>query len=300
MKPGFLFFLLIVLPFWTWGQRYAELPNNEFDSWDPNGYTPSGWVTIESIFASDYKMVDEETIDKVNGNASATLTTNDFGMGPFYSLISCGTGRYSSSPSGVVLQGIPYTDTPSAMWVLYKSAPVEKDTSGFLINMYRNKTGVQEGILQRALYLRASAEWRLFRIDLRYIRKEKPDSILLTFYSSITKIANRKIGTKLQVDGVYFNEPTPVSIRDAGTQQAGFTVYPNPCSGKKLQLNSGIKVSGFTFELHGFDGVQQKSVRLQNDFTNEISTGELLPGAYLWIITDGQGKIVGKGKCILV
>ncbi|MBL7712820.1 MAG: hypothetical protein JNL13_10160 [Chitinophagaceae bacterium] len=302
MKQRFLLFSLLLLPLISGAQRYAELLNNEFDNWDANGYTPSGWVTIESVFGKDYGMADQETTDKVNSSASATLTTNDFGRGPFYSLLSCGTGYYSTSPSGVVLQGIPYTDTPAALWVLYKSAPEGKDTSGLLINMYQNRTGVQEGILQRAFYLNPAASWRLLKIDLKakYIRKETPDSIVFTFYSSITKIANRKLGTKLQVDGVYFNEPTPLSIGDATAGQTVFTLYPNPCAGTKLWLNSGIKLSGCTFELHGFDGVQKKSVRLVNDGANEIGTEGLLPGAYLWIVTDRQGNIAGKGKCILL
>lgn len=280
-------------------QTNTELPNNQFDNWS-SSYNPDSWGTVESAFNSDFGITVKDVNDKKNGAASLKLITGQLNGSAQYGLASIGSTSYQTNPHGIRIQGIPYTSRPDTLWLLYKYTTPGSDTAAVQMGLYTNPTGGQQNFSLQVNYaILPKAEWtlRAFKLSSRYTNTQTPDSIIFNLYSSATN-ASRMIGSTLQVDGVYFNNPGGVtSIQDLGNTSTNLHIYPNPANGNYISLKTETNLKGYQFELHSVSGKEVKRFKLDRpDVLFDIST--LSSGAYLWLLVDKNGAIVNKGKWI--
>jgi len=99
-----------------------QIPNGGLNNWT-NPLQPDSWTDIDFLVPlSISATVFQDTVDKVEGTASAKLVTDTIpgfsvnGLVP--GIISLGSGNLNS---GITFTGIPYTGRPDTLFFYYKT-----------------------------------------------------------------------------------------------------------------------------------------------------------------------------------
>jgi hypothetical protein len=205
---------------------------------------------------------------------------------------------YYVSGRGLALEGIPYSSRPDSVWILYKYSTSANDQGGIKVDLFNNPTGSSRVFSLSVLYpIAPKSEWtvRGYNLSTKYTNTTTPDSIVCSVMSSPSSQI-RTIGSTLQVDGIYFNNPFYTGVNDLENNDFKLSVFPNP-SNDFLQIQSEKNLNGYQFELHPINGQEAYRTTLTNDNRIFPTTG-LPTGNYLWLLVNEKGDITARGKWV--
>ena len=208
----------------------------DFEIWGPSltsDLEPTGWGSLNAdafIFSLSHPLVTstlQETSNPGQGMTSVKLVTssgynssyfgNVFGLDTMGGMVSIGMTPYLGVPLGV-----PYTQKPTSVDLMYKSNIISGDTGVFLIQV-THWNGSQRVIDGDAMMLFTGnvSNWSTISIPLTYYTANTPDTLVILASSSASPWLNNLggpspspiPGSELIIDNIVLNStcPTPIA-----------------------------------------------------------------------------------------
>ena len=194
----------------------------------PNGDFESGWTTSSILSPAGWTIFGDpgtvnQITDKYDGNYAIALTTissnNDVGIS---------TGK-SSSHSGPVGGGRPFTNLIDTLIGYYKYSSVGGDSSSVFVQFSKNA----HQIWGTGTILGPSSSYKQFSIPIN-LQGNTPDSMRIDIWNNNSNQGIAHIGTTLKLDDIQLKS---APLHNSGIGATGWIankvkVYPNPASQK--------------------------------------------------------------------
>ena len=268
MKKIYFNFILLLVVCLT--GKAQQIPNGGFETWT-NPKNPDGWYTFSSA-SPVIDLAHKDTVDKVEGTASAQIQTIFISGASTYEILSLGTADYTFGNTFFYTYfPIYFPYRPDTLFFSYKYSTTATDTASAYIQM---KNG-DSTLLQSLLPLSPTAQWINTYILLTplYLNSNTPDSLLLQFKSSIAD--GGYVGTPgsvLNVDAARFGYVSSSTGVAQLTNSFAANIYPNPATNT---IYADCK-NGYI--MYTSTGVL---VKQSNQPTTNIAINNLAPGLYI-------------------
>lgn len=262
-----LLILILILSQATIAQNAPILSGPEgFEEWEPaeTGQLPKHWdgfnrnIVFGGMQVGTIECITKDSTDPYSGQYSARLESKSIvGGDAVPGMLTTGDLLIDfNSQSGDIEGGLAYDLQPVRLKGHYKYAPAMNDTA--FISVWAMENGVQIG-LGRIEISTAQSNWTEFTVDIHYAPGSAPDTINVLFSSS-NKEGAVPVGSVLEVDAVYFEQP------QAGQNELNdikWNIYPNP-------TQESISIDNSTDETVEVELIQMDGKILQ---TNNLAPG---------------------------
>lgn len=300
-------FTLLIALFAAFGTLNAQqLPNNSLDTWTANPFQPDGWVTNDGLFHTNLGFSSRDAANKVDGAASASLTTDTVSgftdtTGGLHNIIlpsvlSLGTGHYNPGVDlhGPVYLGLPFAYRPDTLIFDYQYTPVAGSNDSAAYYIMLSKSGAPLLFDYRLLPATPTGQWAEFTLVMAAGYADSttvPDTLSLQFISSGSVHAT--VGSNMHVDNVRFKYKNATGINSIAGDVA-LSVYPNPAS-NVLNVAADKNMAGNKLEVYDLTG-QLVATHTLSGNTSNINIANLANGAYIYKVTDKAGISIGQSK----
>lgn len=288
-----LFYTIILLAFTNMlTAQVAQLPNYSFDEWEANDLYPANWSTYERIYNSDFGLAVKDTNEFFIGEASIRINTADVQGQIIPGLAILGSNATISSTGQIINDGVPYTERPDTIEVLYKYTSSVKDTGLVYVRFFNGATN----IMDFPFYIVDTAEaWQLFTYPMDELYTDtinKPTIARAYLFNSAQSLT--PLSTKLWVDGIFFySKGNASTFSNPKVAQIEATVSPNPAS-DIVTITTESSIEGFRIML--FDG-SGKMVKLQQGAEKtSINISDLPAGIYNLMILNKKQEPVYRTR----
>ena len=266
-KIYFNFILLLAL---CLAAKAQQIPNGGFETWT-NPKNPDGWYTFSSA-SNVIDLAHKDTVDKVEGTASAEIQSIFISGASTYEILSLGTADYTfGNTFFYTYYPVYFPYRPDTLFFSYKYSTTATDTASAFIKL---KNG-DSTLLQSLLPLWPAAQWTNSYILLTplYVNANTPDSLLIQFKSSIAD--GGYVGTPgsiLHVDAARFGYVSNTTGVAQLTNGFAANIYPNPATNTiYADCKNGYMIYTSTGIL-----IKQSSLA-----TSNITINDLAPGLYI-------------------
>ncbi len=285
------FFIWVVL-----GSRAQS--NGGFENWtSQNTYeNPDYWETlnIASTISNPVSAFKATGIDKHSGNYALKIKTIFFSNNPVPNLLwdTMGyafLGKINVSPPSTKM-GTPYTGRPEKLEFWAKYIPVGADVGGATVVLQKWNGTNTDTIADGYLVIDTTMTYTFFQVNLFYYSTVLPDTLVITFASSLKK-ANARVGSTLYIDDVALTGW--VGVDEHNNFEEKVKVFPNPAK-ESVTISAKIKEAD-NIQVVDASGKPAGGYKIQNDKT-DINTSQFAEGFYLYEIRDKKNKILTTGK----
>jgi hypothetical protein len=270
-----------------------NMPNGGFENWTSFGFyeQPDSWNTTDSVSLTQ-------------GSHSATKETSDIHGGlyalrlfPFNSIIGTIPGVASNGRLNTAtltfIGGTIDTVRHQTLNGWYKYSPVSNDSCTVNVSLFKwngpTKIIIATGVFGTSA---ATSVYTPFSITLNYATTDRPDSMLVSVYSSALGASH--IGTVLLVDDFSFSGVVS-GINDPSASVQSIHVYPVPAVNTlsvRLDMQRYLHTS---FEISDLTGKRVLEHQM-NSLSEDIDIHELSNGNYLYHLLDENGNRLSTGK----
>lgn len=264
--------------------------NPKFETWGPTtvaSSNPTGWETYNTDNFGGPVGVTAETVDPGEGLKSAKLETKT-GYG---AVLGSDTVGGVISLNGDLLgnkmvKGIPYTSRPTSVSLKVKNAPVNGDTSVFVVQLMQ--AGQLLGIAGTNLSSTLST-WTPGTLNFTYLLTGAPDTMIILATSSKAAFYNTpkkaQPGSTFWIDDIMLN--FPVGVKEAIFSER-VLAYPNPASSSiRFNLNDNkatkIRITDIT-------GKAVKTITVTSNIV-DMNVYDLPAGLYVYQVFNDENVI---------
>jgi hypothetical protein len=274
----FTFIFCFVFTFHLFAQ---QINNGDLENWQnfSNYELPVSFYTYDDIVFLGSPTT-TKTTDAYSGQYAALLGTIQ-GSGTVYQGGLTYGSWYQQQGITYYYVGHPFTGRPAKMKFWYKFYSPGSDSALTYIRLNKWPSTIGEG----TLYISANqSTYTEAEVDLTYYSALFPDSIYITFISSMTSPPT--LGTQLHVDNITMDYLlTGLEVNSNKYLQ----LYPNPVT-DKIHISSSLPKMGLA-ELFDLTGKKVKEEFI-NSNKSEIDISELENGFYFLRFGEKSFKIV--------
>ncbi|HNW97765.1 MAG TPA: T9SS type A sorting domain-containing protein [Bacteroidales bacterium] len=299
MKKKYIIFLVFALfANIAFGQN-AATPNAGFENWtSATGYSnPNNWSTLNSTTATYfiYTCLKATAAGEYHSGASAIkLITKNAVITTAQGIAT--TGKIytnTSTMTGSITGGLPYTLRPDSIVGWYRSSPVSNDT-GFVQFLLFGSARDTIGKAQFFVPATAVSTFKRFSKAITYRSANTPDSSLWILSSS-TGATGQQVNSTLWIDDLdlVFNT-TSVPENNIYNDQINLIWNPsanNIAVSNKTQENANLKI----YDILG----QEIGSYAINDLENNFDVPNINNGVYLYTITNNKGNVLLNSKLFI-
>ncbi len=304
MKTKFTLLVFMAVAFF--GASAQQITNGGFENWTSTSPAyPVNWDTYDhlvqtvgmgAIPVKEWCVKDSTPANVYAGNSSARLMT-DSTSPPVNKVPGFVTnGTIGLGGNGVPYQyGWPFTGRPSKFTGAIKFMPAGADTAFYQLLLTRwNVTGDSADIIGYVQWgvISTGGGFIAFDDSINYFDIQNPDSVYITFSTSLSSPMYQTVGTKLWVDDLAFVYPTTgvvhLDMDDA------VKVYPNPAS-SQLTVTIDDYMKGYDFEIYDLRGRLVKRTILESTVSS-LDISALETGNYLYRVNNTENKMIKQGK----
>lgn len=286
--------ILIVFFLFSYSFTYsqAQIPNSSFEDWTEfNGYYElDNWFSLNVISTQYPQFGTLRSTDAYEGNYSLRLVSSpinavDYNIFDTAAVAILGSLSLVDGPK----EGNPYTDRPNYCTFYFKYfpsslAPSIIDTAHFFIKLEKNGNNV--GYAQWKYAGVEVNSWTKVTLNIIYYNNETPDSVYLSFTSSLNGFVKstsdcdvhflNAIGNELRVDKLELLYISSLSKEIEDLSEISF--YPNPCKDELNLIFNSKQVEKLNYSIYDITGK-----RVKNDLVpgSIINTSNLNSGFYI-------------------
>jgi hypothetical protein len=259
----------------------AQIPNNGFESWEPDLFgnlNPTGWETTNE----DPLISVEPYTPAKQGNYSMRVKAFDFGIFPL---------------GGIAIASFPYTQRPSVFSGWVKATIMPGDAAYVIVSLWKGDSIIASPDSCTFIIESTISEFTQFSYTLAYQSSLIPDSAYVMVMAG--KSGNITVGTEIILDELAFGQSVGFEENiNAGTSSAG-SVYPNPASGSiHIPLYLDRTTAGFDIGIYNAAGARISSSRYGSmepgHHTIDLSVDGFSNGFYSYRISGNGFQHAGK------
>ena len=298
MKTKFTLLAIVAFVF-SYTNAQQALPNGGLDNWTSQ-YAPTGWTSYEDFIApiQGTGLCSKDTVDKVQGTASAKLSSKYVSLASdtIGGILAVGTGSFSGGQP--TLYGIPFTSSPDTLQFAYKYVPVGNDSAGVQILLHKQGGGAGIAGHKLAVFgpLDSTSHWVLLTIPLKSYYTDTittADTLKLVFYSSALEVNTTPVGSVLHVDAVRLGYKSVPTFIENINSNLSVKVYPTPAN-DLVNIQTSEVLSGSSIVVYDMNGrVITHEFGAGANF--ELATSRWESGVYSFSILS-NGAVVHKGR----
>ena len=276
---------------------FAQIPNASFETWTTHtGYdTPDSWANLDSVTNAASVYTCEKATPGYSGTAFMKLTSKTVPIvGVVPGVAVCGTLDMTTF---MPKSGFAYSSRPgnlSGAWQ-YMAYGADAGHIAVLLSKWNTSLSRRDTVAFTNYALPGMVMvWGTFSIPLTYFSAATPDSAIIVLSASgATPVAN----SYLWVDTLAFTGTAPTGITSIATNQASFSVSPNPSTSTTTILYNSVSENNIVISINGIDGrsvtnLSLKTIIGENKFAIDVS--DFGKGIYIIRVADGQNTQVQK------
>lgn len=291
MKNLFYIFILLFLSN-TLPAQITQLPNNSFDEWDETNVLPVGWSTYERIFNSNFGLAVRDTNDYLIGSASLKLQSTSIQGQIISGIAILGESATINSQGQIINDGVPYTERPDTIEILYKYNSSILDTGLIQVGLVKNTTVVLNFPF---VITDTSSQWMVLTYPLAefYIDTFTKPNLAVSYLFS-DPAGEATLSTVLNVDGIFFYSKGKAStFTNPNVPQIAAAVYPNPTA-DELNINSEVSLENYGIVLYDTNG--KVLIRRKGEKNTKLNIADLIPGNYNLLILNSKNEPVFRSR----
>ena len=297
------FFCLILSLLIVSAMAQTQIPEGGFNNWTPNStnvyYEPSGdwWTTLNSLATLGGPVTVYQTTDAHTGEYAAQLGTMQWGDLLISGLLVSGNFTLTEP---YILNGQPFTDTPSKFKGWFKYTPVNGDSAGVgaLLTRYNAETSHQDTLATAILAIEENVQtYTQFEIDFDYlIPGLTPDTIIIVFTSSGDGgNFQGEIGSTLTIDDISLEYPT--GLQESLLPELKVSVFPSPVAEQVTFKFKTTQPEKLLCDVYAFDGRLIRSFS-PDGMEHQMDVSTWSQGKYILQVYKGS-SLVSSAKFIV-
>lgn len=278
-----MLWIAVLLGWASPAKAQLQIPVGDFEDWTQAPFTsfeePTGgwWTSLNALSGLGGPVTVAKTTDAHSGTYAAKLTTQQWGTLTIPGLLV--SGAFDLQSSTFLVQGQPFTQTPTAFRGWFKFGPVAGDSAGIAALLLKWNTSAQrrDTLAIAALSVTSAASaWTFFDLPFVYSQQgQAPDSILVALVSSGDgQNFNGQVGSTLWIDDLELDYTTEVAP-DAGAKElprAGIAA-------NRIRVICPAAWIGAEFRLTSVSGVPWMKCRISD--TDRMEDLSVPSGAYI-------------------
>lgn len=300
-----LLFALIVIAFLP---ARAQIVNASFETWTPTGAyeQPNGWLTANPLLAIipfNTNYTTKKDSNATDGVLAALLHTRYYSFvgGSLPGVVTTGSIDFDFQTGDVSFYGgTPFPYRPEHITFDFQYYP-GKDSSvtdtafGFAVLTRWDTTNNRPDTVGYSYFITTdTSQYASGMMTITYLSSATPDSLLLTFSSSINATYAQD-GTRLWLDNFGVQFFTGVKKPLAELKQP--VLYPNPARDQVTLRNTSTQVQQVA--VYNMLGMQMATLTL-NPGEGRLSVRSWDAGVYLYRISSVEGKLLNSGKFTVI
>lgn len=264
--------------------------NLNFEAWTAGaGYDdPDDWFTLNEFGLFGLPItVSKETAAPGGGSASVVMTTT--------LCTACPALGIPDTLPGIISQDIPYTGTDiTSVDFSYLYNAVSGDEALFFVELTKWDGSQTITIAEGGINLSNQTTWSTMNVPLNYGTSDTPDTLSISFSSSIAVIAQdysypqSQFGSELKIDDIIVNGIFSVGVEKLALE--GVNIYSN---GNGIVIHAEEVFSNSTFEVYNIAGKLITSNLVSSNY-EVVSTKGFVAGIYLVKLNTPQGIVTKK------
>lgn len=269
----------------------AQLPNSNFEQW--TGNKPTNWDGTNfqiSIFI--IQTVFKDSAAPKSGTYNPLLETKLFNLlvatPTIPGILTLGTVVLNTTTyTGSVEGGIPFTGMPSALSGFIKTQPAAGD-SGMVALGFSKWNGTTRDTIGTGLkwFPDTDTTWQPFSVPIKWSTAQNPDSMNIIISCSAVGNEVFVVGSKLRIDSLTLHYG-PIGV-ELPMDDRQFTVWGDGSHLLHYSLSGGQESAGLSlFDLSGRELVSSRNASPRG----QIDVNALPAGVYVLKLTTADGKI---------
>lgn len=286
----------------------AQIVNASFETWTPTAAyeQPNGWLTANpllTLIPFNTNFTTKKDSNATDGVLSALLHTQyySFAGGNLPGIVTTGSIDFDFQTGDVSFYGgSPFPYRPEHITFDYQYYP-GKDSSvtdsafGFAVLTKWDTANNRPDTVAFSYFLTTdTSQYTSGMMTFTYLSSATPDSLLLTFSSSINA-SYAQDGTRLWLDN--FEVQFFTGVKKPLNELTQPLLYPNPARDQVTLLNSSQQVQQMV--VFNMLGMQMATLTL-NPGEERLSVRSWDAGVYLYRISSAEGKLLNSGKFTVV
>jgi hypothetical protein len=283
MNFNFIKILIITTLCVVFNTVMAQIPNNGFEIWEPDGFgnlNPAGWETTND---DPFISVEPFTPAKV-GNYAMKVRVFDPGFFPI---------------SGIAMTDFPFNQRPTNFSAWMKTSVMPGDAVYLIVSMWKGDSLVASPDSCSFIIDSTILQYTYFSFPISYQSALYPDSANIMVIAG--KSGSVAIGTEIILDELAFTTSVGMEENNGKKVFIAGSAYPNPASGSifiPLTVNQRTHVD---VDLFDHRGTRIKTSRFESIEPGrhdlEIPVDNLAQGLYTYRVTsEGTWH---NGKCMI-
>lgn len=278
--------ILILTLFFGSVLAQTQIPEGGFDNWAPNStnvyFEPEGdwWATLNPLATLGGPVTVSPTTDAHSGEYAAQLKTEIWGTLLISGLLVSGDFILAQP---YILNGKPFSDTPSKFKGWYKYSPVNSDSAGVaaILTRYNTETNQRDTLATAIKALTQGVQsYMPFEIDFDYtISGMDPDSIIIVFTSSGAggDFAG-EVGSTLIIDDIVLEYGT--NLQENLLPEFRVSAFPSPAAKQINFMFNTSQPQKLLCHIYSFDGQLIRSFSPQST-EHRMDVSKWHPGKYI-------------------
>lgn len=301
--------ILIVFSFSALFSAKAQIGNASFETWTQTGAyeQPNGWLTANPLLAIipfNTNFTTKKDADATDGTYAALLHSQHYTFvgGNLPGVVTTGSIDFDMQTGDVSFYGgTPFAYRPEAISFDFKYYPgmdtnaIMDSAFGFaVLTKWNTSLSSLDTIAFAYMLMTDSSEYASAELTFNYLSNDTPDSLLLTFSSSINDVSAQD-GSMLWLDKFEVKFFTGVKKPLAELKQP--ILYPNPAREMVFLRNTSQQVQQVA--VYNMLGMQMATLTL-NPGEGRLSVRSWDAGVYLYRISSVEGKLLNNGKFTVI
>ncbi|HRZ42798.1 MAG TPA: T9SS type A sorting domain-containing protein [Bacteroidales bacterium] len=269
----------------------SQLPNSNFEQW--TGNKPTSWDGTNfqvSIFI--IQTVFKDSVAPKSGIYNPLLETKLFNLlvatPTIPGILTLGTVVMNTTTyTGSVEGGIPFTGMPSALSGFIKTEPAAGD-SGMVALGFSKWNGTTRDTIGAGLkwFPDTDTTWQPFSVPIQWSTAQNPDSMNIIISCSAVGNEVAVVGSKMHIDSLTLHYGS-IGV-ELPMDDRQFTVWGDGSHTLHYSLAGEQEPTGLTlFDLSGREIIQSRAASMQG----QIDVQALPAGVYVLKLTTAGGKI---------